>query len=240
MGKVWVRAVTVLHVDESGQKKKKRPGEWVEVGRHQARLWLASGQAEIPKISTRNSIQDYGLCGVRVRIPLFPLSNQIPQYQDSAIDISVFGNLADRLTLSYGEPAITQDYTIIWKPPLAIVPGAVEMGLIRLHSFEDTDAEPWEMVAMLASETEWANSFGSDEERTKTESAIGDLRIPVYDTRLLWVRKTERTEAVISRWAAELRQGADEQHAFLRALYAEHILMCTLPANWLSKHREWH
>ena len=242
MGKVWVRAIDVLYVNENGQRVTKRAGEWAEVGKHQARMLLASGQAEIPKRDTRNEVQEYDQCGVRVRIPLAPLSSHIPWFHraDFTIDISVFGDLADKLVFTQGEPAITHDFTVIWKPSTPVVPHAVEMGLARLHSFEDTDAEPWEMLAILASETEWADSFGSDEERAKTEGAIGDLRIPVYDTNMLWVRKTERTEAVIARWLTELRQGADEQHAFLRALYAEHVLMCTLPANWAGKHKEWH
>ena len=242
MAKVWVRAKGVIYVNENGQRVTKHAGEWAEVGKHQARMLVASGQAEIPKQDTRNEVQEYDQCGVRVRIPLAPLSGHIPRSHqaDSIIDTSAFGDLADKLIFTQGEPAITHNFTIIWKPPSLVVPCAVETGLARLHSFEDTDAEPWEMVAILASETEWADSFGSDEERAKTEDAIGDLRIPVYDVNMLWVRKTERTEAVIARWLVELRQGADEQHAFLRALYAEHVLMCTLPANWVGKHREWH
>jgi len=242
MSKVWVRVISIIYVSENGEMVTKRAGEWAEVGKHQARMLLASGQAEIPKQDTRNKMQEYGQCGVRVRIPIAPLSSHIPRSHqaDSTIDTSAFGDLADKLAFTQGEPAITHNFTVIWKPPSLVVPCAVETGLARLQSFEDTDAEPWEMVAILASETEWADSFGSDEERTKTEDTIGDLRIPVYDTNMLWVRKTERTEAVIARWLAELCQGADEQHAFLRALYAEHVLMCTLPANWAGKHKEWH
>jgi len=238
MGNVWVQAKTVLHYEKQGKHETAEAGEWVEIGKHQARQWLASGQAVIPKPDTRAEVEEYDVCGVRVRVPVGPSAGWGGDPDDDAVH-AAFGDLADKLTFTWGEPALTHDYTVIWKPPSPVVPAAVKMGLARLHSFEDTDAEPWEMVAMLASEDKWADSFGSDGERARTEAAIGDLRIPVYDTRLLWVRRTERTEAVIARWVEELRQGADEQHAFLRALYAERVLMCTMPTGWQGKHREW-
>jgi len=233
MGKVWVRAKTVLRYEEQGRRVTKMPGEWAEVGKHLARSWLDHGQAEIPKPDTRAEVQSYDRCGVRVRVPIGPNDARSP------VDTSTFGDLADELAFTYGEPAVPYDYTVIWKPPSPVVEQAVRVGLTRLHSFEDTDAEPWEMLAMLASELRWAESFGSEEERAKTEETIGDLRLPVYDTDLLFVRRTKGTEAVVARWADELREGADERHAFLRALYAERVLMCTLGTDWQGKHREW-
>lgn len=238
MAKVWVQAITALHYENQGVHCTAEPGEWVNVGKHQARQWLASGQAVIPKPATRAKVEEYGLCGVRVRVPLVASADWGAQI-DEDTDKAAFGDLADKLTFTWGEPAITHDYTIIWKPPAPVIPAAAKVGLARLHSFEGTDAEPWEMLAMLASETKWANGFGSREERDKTEAAIGDLRVPVYNTALLWVRRTERTEAVVARWVAELREGADERHAFLRALYAERVLMCTVNMDWQRKYVEW-
>ena len=88
------------------------------------------------------------------------------------------------------------------------------------------------MLGMLASDTMLARDIGSDEERAKTEELIGDLRLPVYDTNLLWVRQTPATGYVMRMWANELAHGADEQHSFLRAIYSTRILLCTLPPQW--------
>ena len=56
----------------------------------------------------------------------------------------------------------------------------------------------------------------------------------MYDTSLLWVRRTEATLDLIGAWAEELRHRADRDHAFLRALYTRSVLLATLPPEWVG------
>lgn len=219
MSGVWVRAVGILYVEEGGRLAAKHPGEWAEVSKHQARAWIASGQAEIPKTNIRDEVQEYDVCGILIR-------------SDETENLMMLGDLVDKLRISYDIPSVPFPYTVLWKPPARINPRAIEVGFSRLQSFEETDAERWEMLGMLASDTMLARDIGSDEERAKTDELIGDLRLPVYDTGLLWIRQTPATGYVMRVWANELAHGADEQHSFLRAIYSTRILLCTLPPQW--------
>lgn len=47
---VWVRLTSMQYVDENGQQKKKNPGDWVDVSKHQARAWVSQGQACYPEV----------------------------------------------------------------------------------------------------------------------------------------------------------------------------------------------
>ena len=135
------------------------------------------------------------------------------------------------LPLTYGGLGLPYPSTLIWTPGVQVSPGAVWRGFARLHDTRDM-GEPWEILAVLIAGEKLARDVGSATERKKTEAAVGDLRLPVYDTGVLWVRKTPVTERLVARWGVEVEGGADESHAFLRALYGERAMLCTLPAGW--------
>lgn len=227
MSKVWLQAQVVIRVSEGGRPKDYYPGDWFQTGKHHARQLIAAGDAVIPKVSTRLEVQGFERCGVVVR-------------SEQEVSLESFDNLAEHLRFEYGPPAVPFDYTLIWKPPAVISKQAAEMGLARLQDFDGEEGgEPWAMLAMLTAENAIAAYTGSRAERDKTERMIGDLRLPVYATDLLWVRRTEATVRVIEVWADELMERADEQHAFLRALYGQPVMMCTLPPNWCEKYARW-
>jgi hypothetical protein len=117
---------------------------------------------------------------------------------------------------------------MIWSPTTPITPQQVLIGFSQVISKKDGQLS-WEMVARLA-RNRLARDIGSEGERAKTEALIGDLRIPVYDTGVLWARRTPATEGFIKRWASAISAEEDRAHAFLRALYVEGILLCTLPS----------
>ena len=129
MGKVWVRAVDVFYAEKNGQTKAVEPGMWAAVGKHQARTLLANGQAEIPKEDTRAEVQGFEHCGVLIR-------------GGDEADTDAFAGFDGKLRFDYGPPALPFDYTVIWKPPFPVTAHSIEVGLARLYSFEDTDAEP--------------------------------------------------------------------------------------------------
>jgi len=181
-------------------------------------MWLAQGVADIPEVHRRAKALELEKCGVVVRGDVMPLKN-------------AFGVLRYQA----GEPGLPYPYTAIWNPSLAVPLRGIEAGFVRLMSAElYPGGDTWEAVMPLVSLKAQAGDVGSPEERAKTEEAVGTLRLPVYDTRLLWVRKTPATEKLVEMWATELAAGADEQHAFLRALYASRIMICTVPPNWQS------
>lgn len=223
MAKVWVRAVGGFFYSEGGQQKQARPGDWVSVGKHRARQLLGEGTAEIPEPHRRAEAQELDRCGVVVRGDTMP-------------EKSYFGVLHHQVS----EPALPYEYTVIWEPSLQVPLQGIEAGLMRLMSAElFPDGDSWEALATLVSLTTLAGDVGSPGEQAKTEVIVGDLRLPVYDTRLLWIRKTLATENFIALWASELEKGSDEQHSFLRSLYSSRIMMCTLPPGWQNKQVQW-
>ena len=165
--------------------------------------------AKLPPPSPRQAAQ----CGVLVRGPA-----------GTTPPVSKLQATCGKLSLPYAQ-------TLIWKPGTKINRQAIMRGFSRLLSPGDVN-QLWEMLAMVVDKDLLASSVGSKEERARTLEAVGDLRLPVYDVRLLWVRRTAATERVIARWARELKEGANEHHAFLRALYTERAMLCTLPPGW--------
>ena len=106
------------------------------------------------------------------------------------------------------------------------------LGFLRIEAHDGYDA--FEMAAQLKSGYPLAESAGTPEERALTLATLGDLRIPLYDTSLLWVRRTEATLDLIGAWTEELKAGADRDQAFLRALYTRRVLLATLPPEWVG------
>lgn len=223
MGKVWVHALGTFFYDDHGRKEQAFPGDWVEIGKHQARQLLAQGTAEIPEPHRRADALSLTKCGIVVR------GDEMP-------DESSFGVLCHQL----GAPFLPYEYTIIWEPSLQVPLQGIEAGLTRLMSAElFPGGDSWEALATLVSLKTLASDVGSPGEQHKTEVAVGTLRLPVYETRLLWLRKTPATENFIAMWASELVKGSNEQHAFLRSLYSSRIMMCTLPPGWQNKQVQW-
>lgn len=224
MAKVWVQAVTVLHsMDENNKMRTYQPGDWLTVGKHQARIWLENGQAQTPDREKRDNII-YGEledCGVLVRG-----------------DVSALDGLLDPkhgISVDSGDPSIPWNRTLIWNPTLDLLDNQLRYGFVRIEKPEGYDA--WEIAVMLMDNRLLASEHGEEEEKQKTLAAVGDLRLPVYETRAMWIRQTEQAETVIKAWADELEKGADEAHAFLRAIFTNPIMICTLPHRWMHKWR---
>lgn len=145
----------------------------------------------------------------------------------SKVALPAFGDLR----VARGKLGLPYALTLLWRPGLKVSHQAVMRGFSRLLDTRDVH-QAWEMLAMLVDRNLLASSAGGEKERARTLAEIGDLRLPVYDIRVLWVRRTSATKRLIARWAGEVAQGADATQAFLRALYKERAMLCTLPPGW--------
>lgn len=216
-GAARIRLLTIKHISIGGQLKTFHPGDWVKVGRHTARAWIASGEADYPGLDRVEAIvgkcED---CGILVRGD-----------RKAAAHVK-------RVKVVSGEwPALPFGRTLIWKPGLTLTPAQAVVGFSRIEATRQ-GYDAWEVAAVLLSDEALAAHYGSEKEKQKTEGVIGDLRIPIYDTRAVWMRKTGTTRQLVEAWAAEIEAGANEAHAFLRALYSHPVLVCTLPAGWVG------
>ena len=220
---VWLRALDNLRIEEKGQLVTKRPGDWFQTGKMDARKFIAAGKAEIPRDDIRDNVRSLGECAVIIT--------------SDTTDSSVLGDIAGKLgVVENAQPNLPLEYTLIWDGVTGLTEKIIESGFVRLATFEgDKNAEPWEILAELVSDEMTAANYGIEEERDRTLGVISDLRVPVYSTSALWVRKTDATEAVIEQWVAEVEDGANSEHAFLRAIYTHHPMVCTLPAGWSQR-----
>jgi len=91
----------------------------------------------------------------------------------------------------------------------------------------------WELAVPLCDYQTLAIHLGSDEEKERTKAVIRDLRVPLYDTRLMFVKHCQNTVDLFSRWQKEC-ESSDERLAFLRALYQVKPFILALPMTWTT------
>ena len=223
MAKHWVQACTALtRVTEDGQRVTYQPGDWFECRNVELLTLQACGKIRtVPEIL--RAMFDFTHTEILWRGP-----------QQRAGTMSEYG-IHERVALEPADLRLEQRYTLIARPGAVITPNSAALGFLRIEERAGYDA--WEGAGCLMAGLRLANTYGSAEEQAHTLAALGDLRVPLYDTKLLWMRKTDATENLLAAWSEELADGADEAHAFARALYARRVLWFTLPPDWVGTAR---
>jgi len=210
---MWVRLKSLQRIDKQGKPRDYHPGDWVDVGRQLAQLWISQGAAEIPSFTRGSGVMMSG-AGVVVRAP------SATQYQ------SMFDGLKIGLSVVADAPRIAFDRTLIWHPKAKLRTELIVPGFGFL--------ETWEIACPLYSYDELAAHIGSDEARARTKAVIRDLRVPVYDVRLIFAKRCENTDRLFEAWGKEAESGDDERLTFMRAFYKIKPLMLALPVTWHS------
>lgn len=223
MAGVWIQlktARTIYRAD--GTPENKQPGNWVQIGKAQAREWIADGSACIPDETKHRAVLagDLKDCGVSVRVPGVDAKPAIGRYE---------------LAVSFAGIALPYVRTLVWHPEYALLPDQSAYGFTKLEVVDEHDT--WEMAAILTAGDMTMGMVGSEADRQGTQKLIGTLDVPVYESRAVWLRRTGNTEKMVMAWAELLAQGVGEEHAFLRALYATAPLTCTLKPGWM---RNWY
>lgn len=216
----WVTLRAIKNLRDKGISKTYHPGDSVQVGRQAAMEWILDGSAVDPFGQMGPPLETTGEIdpnyGVRIRC------------NEGQMSMEALAGLKERVEISYGPPAVPYQFTFIWRPDKVISPQLMNYGFLRIM-------ESWEMAACLISSKKMARNFGLEEEQRETDKVIGDLRLPVYESRMIWARQGTAAEAVIEDWARQLEEGADEYHAFLRALYTKRAMLCTMPYDWKNR-----
>lgn len=121
------------------------------------------------------------------------------------------------------EPSLLFERTLIWEPTLPLRMDLLPIGFHLL--------ERWEMAVPIASLTDLALSLGTAKERKETQRIIRDLRVPYYDTRIIFARRCSAAEQVIRYWSSST---GNKELAFLRAIYLYKPVLCALPVTWVG------
>ena len=206
---MWVQLRSMQYVTENGKQVAKYPGDWVDVGRQIANLWISRGEAHIPGGQIERVHGD----GVGIVV-------------DGSLDaayktLEIFG---DSLNVQASSPALLFEHSMIWNTGLQIRSEMIATGF----SFLDT----WEIAVPLWNYQQLAITAGDKDERDLTEKIIRDLRVPVYDTRLMFVKRSQTTTELFDLWRKDVRDGRDERLSFLRAIYNVKPFILALPTTW--------
>ena len=218
MGRFWVKAIRpVVRRNFKGVYMNYAPGDWFECRNQEMAELLQQKKVEASALDIRANFENMD-AGV------LTIGHDVPGDMCDKYGLEI--RRGDQLELPW-------ERTVLWYPGASLTTEALVLGLMRIDA-EDPELA-WEMAAMLDSESRLAQDVGTEEDKAFTMEVLGDLRLPVYGTKVLWVRKTEMTEEVLRLWRAEVDAGADERHAFVRTIYSCRVKLCTLPANWIGQ-----
>lgn len=210
-----------VQIERQGKLVTKVGGEWFQTGKMQARDFIARGLAEIPRDDLRDEVCGLDKCAIVIS-------------GVSEFATELLGELGKKVDVVISDPQLPSEFNFLLDMSMASLPvgNGIEAGLARIMSFEDNVADPWEVAAELYTDDMIAADYGSDDERELTAEVIGDLRVPVYNSGLLWVRKTEATKRMIELWNND---DGERNHALLRAIYRALPMVLTLPSGWSQR-----
>lgn len=214
MAKVYLQAMGICRIEEGGTLATYYPGDWFECGKHQARQLEANGSAIIRNVDKRQMVLELNDCGILVLD-----GNSEGQRQAERLATQYMLEVANGpLRLPFPRTLILADC----KPKARLVP----VGFRWLD-------EGWQLAVPLVDMETLACDVGGPAERMDIANVIHDLRVPVYDTRLVFVLRCPETEAMVAQWAEERQYGHDGL-SFLRALYQALVIWTPLLPSWIE------
>jgi len=213
---MWVQLHTIQYVEKNGKQRAHYPGDWVNVGKQEAQLWLSRGDAVVPE---QNAYREFGLDGAGVLI----CGTAADSTEKARATLEPY---KDKLSIEASHsPALLWQRTAIWNPEVILRREFLPVGIGLLDT--------WQIAIPLWSYTQLAIHVGSEEDREQTRAIVRDLRVPLYDTRLIFAKRSTETERLFELWKAENKKG-DEKLAFLRALYQAKPFVLALPVTWTN------
>ncbi len=132
-----------------------------------------------------------------------------------------------KLAVTAGAPAIAYAQTLVVGPGVAVPWDLVGAGFDYL--------ERWDAAAPLWRYGVLAQDVGTAAEREQTRLYTLDLRVPLYEPGLLFLRQNEAAQSLLNVWRVEGAGRADGRLAFLRALCMVKPLFLALPRSWLTE-----
>lgn len=209
MSEVWIQAISIVHIEKNGQLKTLREGDWGTVGRHQARELLARGAARILSPGTLRDVQELTDCAIYIRGTI--LDSQRSQIAAKHPGVAV-------LPWS-GFPSPEVGRFLLWDMSAPLRHELIVVGLGLLTK--------WQVACPLLNYDTLAGNIGTEQERAATKAIIHDLRVPVYNPKVIFARQGEETKKLFSLW------NDGSELSFLRAIYQARALTLALPPSWI-------
>lgn len=206
---MWVQLLSYQQIPVQGEPKQFHPGDWVDIGKQLAMRLIASGEA---RLITRSAV---GLID----------SAAVVIVRNEAIAATVRGTIGAMVTLE-----TRSGFEL--SAPKTLFCGLNESPRFELWPAGFSLLEKWDMAVPLLSYTQLARDCGSKQERAETQALVLDLRVPVYDPRLIFVRKSKATAEMLAAFERDVAKGKDQHLSFLRAFWNYKPALCALPTTW--------
>lgn len=202
---MYVQLMSRQNIDVSGITRPFYPGQVVNVGKQQALLWVSRNEARLLDVNDYRGFipGESGIVTDRKDL----LCKAIQDMQ---------------VTIFEGACSLQFNRTVWIDSLLAARPELLAIGLGMLDT--------WEMAVPLQDYKTLAAHVGTESEREKTKAVIRDLRVPLYDTRLMFMKSTPEVSRLLELWKGE----GQTDLAFLRALYTVKPFILALPSSWAS------
>jgi hypothetical protein len=211
-----IRLLIPQQITVHGVPRTYQAGDWVEVGRQTAQYMIAEKIADMPHLPKTGLLpRSAGVIGLG-DFDVHPTLAHLEKNYQLNTDVGDVG-----YDVSAEVPYL---YTLFWNSEIKLrdellLPG---FGLLRKW---------WGCYPLLDYET-LARDIGDDDARARTEAVIHDLRVPVPNPVLLFVKRNAATKRLLSTWKTERETGDDWRLCFLRALHAVPGLWWPLPYTW--------
>ncbi len=213
---MYIKLKSIKYIpNEHGTITTYHPGDWVDVGRQTAQLWIAAGDAELLPAQ---------------RLELLPADCAILVRGAGNVPGNISGIAVERCDFMTSI-ALPHSYCLFYTAGTTLRGDLLHVGFNLLSK--------WDLVVPLWSYQQVAGHLGTEEDRAATREVIRDLRVPAYDTRLVFVRKNDAGESLIALWHDEMTRADLHQHderlAFMRALWIVKPRICAAPVSWVGK-----
>jgi len=212
----WVKLTQGKRIEVQGKMRRYVAGDWVDVGKQLANLWIGRGEAEAITFNA-GEFAKVGEAGVLV----------VDHYD---VGKQVLAKLEGGVAVECGEPRLPWEKTLIWNPEVALPKRWLTTGMLLLDTFD--------VAVPLLPYEKLASTLGTPEERERTRAVIRDLRVPVYNPAFLFVKRNETTEFLMACWEEERVDGANRVLSLLRAMYRAKPKALPLPCTWTDDRAE--
>jgi hypothetical protein len=206
---VWVQLTKSKRLSPGGVHADYQPGDWVKVGKQLALQWIANGEAIAPFPDAIQVEEPEGTAGI--------MHNGDPGKLPS---------LGVPFDTYEGARFLRWDKTCFWDVSVPVRHALFAVGFSLLNTWQ-LAVPLWDYRVLARDDPD-----STDQEKEITARAIRDLRVPMYDTRLIFARRCEEVRLLLEYWEAE---GGVGRLAFLRALYRAKPLVCALPVTWTNQ-----
>lgn len=213
---MWIKLKSAQTISVNGTPTRYYPGDWIEVGNGYAHRLISQNLAEKPGVNVLSELVDYTSGMVVIGNTL--TTNQQQQIQQTIPHLEIIQS--DTIDIPFSETLIYN--TKLKKLRVELLP----IGFKWLKSFQ--------VILPLFDYELLAIHCGNSDDQLKAKEIIKELRVPVYDTNLIFIRRCDETKELISRWQQYKQEFTDEKLAFLCALYEIKPLHLALPNTWLG------